>query len=151
MFVLATNDDPVHQHYLNLYKLGEGPLYCFYTPYHLCHFEVHNSIVRMVDFADVPVVPIGGPVVEVVADRQDRPSPPATPARRARRLPHLRRVGEPPDRPGRGPAADRDGRRGSHPRAIAKDAAITFDDVELPPRLINDLFDEQVKHFGITS
>src|SRR5690606_25308454 len=66
VFALAVNDDPVHQHYLDLYKLGEGPLYCFYTPYHLCHFEVPDSIVRMVDFADAPVVPIGGPVVEVV-------------------------------------------------------------------------------------
>ena len=32
--------DPKQRHYLNLYKLGEGPLYSFYTPYHLCHFEV---------------------------------------------------------------------------------------------------------------
>jgi predicted homoserine dehydrogenase-like protein len=42
--VLATHDDPKQRHYLNLYKLGEGPLYSFYTPYHLCHFEVPLSV-----------------------------------------------------------------------------------------------------------
>ena len=29
VFVLATHDDPKQRHYLNLYKLGEGPLYSF--------------------------------------------------------------------------------------------------------------------------
>ena len=38
VFVLGTHDHPQQKHYLNLYKLGEGPLYLFYTPYHLCHF-----------------------------------------------------------------------------------------------------------------
>ena len=40
VFCSATHDDPSQRHYLELYKLGEGPLYSFYTPYHLCHFEV---------------------------------------------------------------------------------------------------------------
>jgi len=39
VFVLGCEEHPVQKHYLNLYKLGEGPVYCFYTPYHLCHFE----------------------------------------------------------------------------------------------------------------
>ena len=67
VFVLGTQDHPRQQHYLNLYKLGEGPFYCFYTPYHLCHFEVPNTIARAVDFRDAAVAPIAGPVVEVVA------------------------------------------------------------------------------------
>ena len=46
VYVLATHDDPKQRHYLNLYKLGEGPLYSFYTPYHLCHFEVPNTVAR---------------------------------------------------------------------------------------------------------
>lgn len=66
VFVLGTHDDPVQQHYLNLYKLGTGPMYCFYTPYHLCHFEVHNTIARVVDFADATITPLGAPFVEVV-------------------------------------------------------------------------------------
>src|SRR5690606_13332627 len=52
VFVLGTHDHPTQQHYLNLYKLGEGPLYLFYTPYHLCHFEVPHTVARAVLFHD---------------------------------------------------------------------------------------------------
>lgn len=67
VFVFATIEDPKQRHYLNLYKLGEGPLYSFYTPYHLCHFEVPLSVGRAVLFKDAALAPLGGPVVEVVA------------------------------------------------------------------------------------
>lgn len=67
VFVLGTHDHPRQQHYLNLYKLGEGPFYCFYTPYHLCHFEVPNTVARAVDFGDATVAASGPPMVEVVA------------------------------------------------------------------------------------
>ena len=38
---------PKQQHYLNLYKMGDGPLYSFFIPYHLVHFEVPNAIARV--------------------------------------------------------------------------------------------------------
>jgi predicted homoserine dehydrogenase-like protein len=66
VFILGTHSNPIQQHYLNLYKLGEGPLYCFYTPYHLCHFEVPNTVVRAVDFGDAALAPAGPIQVEVV-------------------------------------------------------------------------------------
>ncbi|WP_276497270.1 NAD(P)H-dependent oxidoreductase [Pontibacter litorisediminis] len=66
VFVLGTHDNPIQQHYLNLYKLGEGPLYLFYTPYHLCHFEVPNTVARAVLFNDAALTPMGAPQVEVV-------------------------------------------------------------------------------------
>lgn len=66
VFVLGTHSDPAQQHYLNLYKLGEGPYYCFYTPYHLCHFEVHNTLARAVLFSDAAIAPIGKPMVDVI-------------------------------------------------------------------------------------
>jgi predicted homoserine dehydrogenase-like protein len=66
VFVLATHDDPKQRHYLNLYKLGEGPLYSFYTPYHLCHFEVPLSVARVVLCGDAVLQPIDGPKVDVV-------------------------------------------------------------------------------------
>jgi predicted homoserine dehydrogenase-like protein len=66
VFVLATHDDPKQRHYLNLYKLGEGPLYSFYTPYHLCHFEVPMTVARAVLFNDAAMQPLGAPTVEVV-------------------------------------------------------------------------------------
>lgn len=67
VFVLGTIEDQVQQHYLNLYKLGEGPLYCFYRPYHLCHFELPHSIARAVLLNDATLASSGGPCVEVVA------------------------------------------------------------------------------------
>jgi predicted homoserine dehydrogenase-like protein len=67
VFVLGTMDNPIQKHYLNLYKVGEGPLYCFYNPYHLCHFEVPITIARAVLFHDAAVTPLGKPMVDVVA------------------------------------------------------------------------------------
>jgi predicted homoserine dehydrogenase-like protein len=67
VFVLGMHDNPRQQHYLNLYKVGPGPLYCFYNPYHLCHFEVGNTVARAVLFHDAAVAPIGKPMVDVVA------------------------------------------------------------------------------------
>jgi len=67
VFVLAEHEDPKQRHYLNLYKMGEGPLYPFWTPYHLVHFETPFSIARVVLFGDELAPPLGGPVVEVCA------------------------------------------------------------------------------------
>jgi predicted homoserine dehydrogenase-like protein len=66
VFVLGTHEHPTMQHYLNLYKLGPGPLYCFYTPYHLCHFEVHHTVARAVLFGDATLAPLGPPLVDVI-------------------------------------------------------------------------------------
>ncbi len=66
VFVIGTHDHPRQQHYLNLYKLGEGPYYVFYRPYHLCHFEVPSSIARAVLLADATVAAAGRPSVDCV-------------------------------------------------------------------------------------
>lgn len=66
VFVIGTMEDPIQKHYLHLYKLGEGPFYLFYTPYHLCHFEVPNTIARVCLFNDATLAPQGDPFVEVV-------------------------------------------------------------------------------------
>ena len=66
VFVYGTHDDPRQKHYLNLYKLGEGPIYCFYTPYHLCHFEVPLTAARAVLFRDRAICPVSSPRVDVV-------------------------------------------------------------------------------------
>jgi len=67
IYCLAEHPDPKQQHYLNLYKMGDGPLYSFFIPYHLVHFEVPFSIARAVLFRDATVRSLGGPVVEVCA------------------------------------------------------------------------------------
>ena len=66
VFVIGTHDHPLQQHYLHLYKLGEGPYYLFYTPYHLCHFEVPSTVARAALFGDATIAPAGAPQVEVV-------------------------------------------------------------------------------------
>ena len=50
-----------------LYKLGEGPLYPFWIPYHLPHFETPNAIARVALLDDNVAPPLAGPVVEVCA------------------------------------------------------------------------------------
>lgn len=66
VYVLAAHDDPKQRHYLELYKLGTGPLYSFYAPYHLCHFEVPNTVARAYLLGDATIRPLGAPTVEVV-------------------------------------------------------------------------------------
>jgi predicted homoserine dehydrogenase-like protein len=67
VFVIGSHDDPRQRHYLALYKLGPGPHYIFYTPYHLCHFEAPLTVARAVLFGDAAVTPAGSPRVGVIA------------------------------------------------------------------------------------
>jgi predicted homoserine dehydrogenase-like protein len=147
VYVLGTHDDPKQRHYLELYKLGKGPLYSFYTPYHLCHFEVPNSVARAVDFADAALVPAGAPKVDVVTTaKRDLKAgqvldglgeydtygvAESTPVTRAENLlPMGVAVGC------------------TLLRDVAKDEVLTYADVTLPPgRLIDQLREEQEKLF----
>lgn len=67
VFVLGYNDNPQRIPYMRYYKLGEGPLYVFYTPYHLASLEVPLTAARAVLFHDAAVAPLGGPVCDVIA------------------------------------------------------------------------------------
>jgi predicted homoserine dehydrogenase-like protein len=147
VYVLAEHPDPKQQHYLNLYKMGEGPLYSFFIPYHLVHFEVPNAIARVVKFRDQLAPPLGGPVVEVCAVAK-------------RNL----KAGEILDDYGMymtyGEAANVDEMsKGQYlpeglvdgcklRRDVKMDTVLTYSDVELPPgRLADRLRAEQYRHF----
>lgn len=147
VYVLAEHPDPKQQHYLNLYKLGEGPLYSFFIPYHLVHFEVPSSIARVVLFRDNLAKPLGGPVVEVCAVAK-------------RDL----KAGEILDDYGMymtyGEAANVDEMsKGQYfpeglvegctlTRDIKKDIVLTYSDIKLPPNRLSDrLRAEQYRHF----
>jgi predicted homoserine dehydrogenase-like protein len=67
VFCLAEHADPKQRRYLELYKLGDGPLYPFWIPYHLPHFETPNAIARVALLDDNVAPPLAGPVVEVCA------------------------------------------------------------------------------------
>ena len=147
VYILAEHSDPKQQHYLNMYHMGEGPLYSFFVPYHLVHFEVPNTIARVVLFRDSVAPPQAGPVVEVCAVAK-------------RDL----RAGEILDDYGMymtyGEAvnADEMSKRQYLPeglvggckltRDVKKDAVLTYSDVDLPAgRLADRLRAEQYKHF----
>jgi len=66
VFVLGYNDHPERQSYMRYFKMGDGPLYAFYVPYHLPHLEVPLTAARAVLFHDAAVTPIAGPVCDVV-------------------------------------------------------------------------------------
>ena len=148
VYVFATHDDPKQQHYLNLYKLGEGPLYSFYTPYHLCHFEVPLSVARVVLLQDAVMSPLGKPQVDVVTTAKID-----------------LKAGEQLDGIGYymtyGQCENYDVARAENllpmglaegcrlKRDIAKDSVLTYDDVELPGgRLCDRLRAEQDAYFG---
>jgi len=66
VFVYAAAKDPYSVKYLKYGKLGEGPLYSFYQPYHLLFFDIASSITRLIDFDDPVIVPLGASIVDVV-------------------------------------------------------------------------------------
>ncbi len=66
VFIYATCNESTQAHYLNYGKLGEGPLYSFYVPYHLTVFEVPLSAARVALLNDVIIAPLGEPVVDVI-------------------------------------------------------------------------------------
>ena len=147
IFCLAEHTDPKQQHYLNLYKMGEGPLYPFWVPYHVPHFEAPNSIARVVIFGDNVAPPLAGPQVEVCAVAK-------------RDL----RAGETLDEYGMfmtyGEATNADEMSAGRYlpeglvegcrllRDVAQDAVVTYDDVELPAgRVADRLRAEQYREF----
>lgn len=65
-FVVIHEEDPLKQAQLAYYKLGNGPFYVFYTPFHLPHLQIASTIARAVIQHDPTVAPLDGPVCEVV-------------------------------------------------------------------------------------
>jgi predicted homoserine dehydrogenase-like protein len=146
-FVVGYCDDPRKAPLLRSFKLGDGPLYVFYRPFHLPHLEVPLTVARAVLFGDAAVVSRGAPVCEVV-----------TVAKRDLR------AGEVLDGIGGfdcyGLIDNADGARAENllpmglsggcrlERDVARDQAIRFDDVELPGgRLADGLWAEQTRAF----
>ena len=65
-FVVVHEESPLKKVQLAYYKLGDGPFYVFYTPFHLPHIQIASTIGRAVIHRDPTVAPIAGPVCEVV-------------------------------------------------------------------------------------
>ena len=148
IFVLGYNDHPLQQQYLNYYKMGDGPLYVFYTPYHLCHLETPLTIARAVLFGDAALTPLGAPVCDVitVAKRELKAGEVLdgiggfTSYGMAENAPICRAENLLPMGLSEGCRLQRD---------VIQDQAITYDDVALPDgRLADQLRAEQTAHFN---
>jgi len=149
VFVLGYNDHLLQQEYMKYYKMGNGPLYVFYTPYHLCHLEVPLTVARAVLFQDATIAPLASPVCEVItAAKRDL------------------KAGEVLDGLGGftcyGLLENSDICRAENllpmglsegcrlKRDIPRDQVITYADVELPPgRLCDELWAEQNAYFAL--
>jgi len=147
VYCLAEHPDPKQQHYLSLYKMGDGPLYSFFIPYHLVHFEVPNAIARVVLFRDSVAKPLGGPVVEVCAVAKRDLTAGDVLDDYGQYMTYGEAVNT--DEMSRNrylPEGLVEGCRMTRP--IKKDVVITYDDVELPENRVADrLRAEQYRHF----
>jgi predicted homoserine dehydrogenase-like protein len=147
-FVVGYSEDPVKAAYLKYLKMGDGPLYTFYTPFHLPHLEIPLTVARAVLFQDATVAPLGPPACESIAIAK-------------RDL----KAGETLDGPGGFMSYalienyDQSCEENALPmgvsdgcvlrRAVPKDSVITYDDVQLPKdRLCDRLRREQVAQFA---
>lgn len=65
-FVVVHEENVHKKTQLAYYKLGDGPFYVFYTPFHLPHIQLPSTIGRAVVHDDPTVAPRGGPSCEVV-------------------------------------------------------------------------------------
>ncbi len=147
VYVYGATDDPIVKDYLKYLKMGPGPLYSFYTPYHLCFFDIPSSIARAFHFNDPVMYPVGGPVVEVITIAK-------------RNL----KAGETLDGYGGylsyGICENYDIARAENllpiglsegitlKRDVPMDKALTFDDIEVPEdNLVFELYEEQLKMY----
>jgi predicted homoserine dehydrogenase-like protein len=147
-FVICHNDNPAKRELMAYLKMGDGPLYMFYQPYHLPPWQVAHSVARAALFNDPTITPRGGPVCDTISyAKRDL---------KAREL--LDGMGgftcyglieryEVCRRENTLPIAVSVNCRLKHD--IAMDQPITYDDVDLPPdRLVDRLRVEQAERFG---
>ena len=147
-FVICHNDHPEKRKLMAYLKMGDGPLYMFYQPFHLPPWQITHSVARAAIFGDPTITPRGAPVCDTVSyakrdlkagERLDGVGgftcyglvERAEICQKERALPI---------------AVSLDCRL---KRDIAKDQPISYDDVELPPgRLVDRLREEQSIRFS---
>jgi predicted homoserine dehydrogenase-like protein len=151
VFVLGYDDNPIKKQYMRYFKMGEGPVYVFYTPYHLPHLEAPLTVARAVLFEDATIAPRGAPVCSVLTAAK----------RELKRGEVLDGIGGftvyglidnmEEVRKGRLlPMSLSDGCRLA--RDVARDEPIVYEDVTVPPgRLADRLVLEQERHFAPAS
>ncbi len=152
VFAVGFCNDPVQKDYLNYYKLGKGPWYLFYRPYHLCHLETPWAIGQLVLNRQPVLEPVFGQPTHVIALAKKALS----------KGEHIEcGIGsdyfygvierkETADALGAIPIALIDPEP-AHPwrmkRAVQKDEVVTFDDLDIPESTLYCLFKKQQELF----
>jgi predicted homoserine dehydrogenase-like protein len=151
VFVFAAASDERQLIYLDYGKLGQGPLYSFYVPYHLTIFEVPLSAARVALFKDAVIAPDHGPKVDVLtAAKTDLKTGDTLDGLGGYMTYGLCENADLTHREKLLPIGLAEGCRLK--RDIPKDQVLTYDDVEIPAgRLVDQLRAEQdVYFFGMT-
>jgi predicted homoserine dehydrogenase-like protein len=147
-FVVGLSEEPIRRQYLKYFKMGDGPLYVFYTPWHLPQAEAPLTAARAVLFGDASVTPLSGPKCDVVTmAKRDLTTGETldgiggfTCFGTIENIPESRRANLLPMGLSEGCTLVRD---------VERDRALTYDDVELPVgRLADRLRRDQDRHFG---
>lgn len=144
VFCIGHETEHMQTHWLKLYKLGEGPFYTFYTPYHLCHLEAPTTVARAVLFNDATCAPDAGHVVDVIAmAKQDLSAGETIDGIGWYMTYGVCENADVVKAEGLLPMGLAEGCRLK--RDVPKDRPLTYDDIELPPdRLADALRAEQV-------
>jgi predicted homoserine dehydrogenase-like protein len=66
-FVVGYSANQIAREYLRYFKMGDGPLYLFYAPWHIPQAEASLTAARAVLFGDAAVAAMDGPRCEVIA------------------------------------------------------------------------------------
>jgi predicted homoserine dehydrogenase-like protein len=150
-FVVGYNDDPAKQAYMRYFKMGDGPLYVFYRPFHLTHLETPLSIARAALFADATIAPQGAPVADVLTvAKRDLSAGDELDGIGGFTCYGVIDNADTTTAQNLLPMGLSDGCRLM--RDVAADEPITYADVELPAgRLADRLRAEQLDHFGLSA
>jgi predicted homoserine dehydrogenase-like protein len=67
IFIIARAEHPqMVKPYLKYLKMGDGPNYLFFRPYHLCHIETPLSAAEAVLYHEPTIAPLGRPVAHTI-------------------------------------------------------------------------------------
>ncbi len=149
-FVIGYNESPVNKEYMSAFKMGDGPFYVFYTPYHLPQLQINHTIARAALFHDATTSPIGKPVCEVLTiAKRDLCAGEVLDGIGGFASYGLIENSEVAQSERSLPMGLSEGCRLK--RNVAKDQAVTYDDVDVPPgRLCDKLRAEQNEYFSST-
>ena len=65
-FVICRNEHPEKRKLMAYLKMGDGPLYLFYQPFHLPPWQIPHSAARAALFHDPTITPRGAPVCDTI-------------------------------------------------------------------------------------